>query len=44
MQTWMSAVRDEGDLLVKPEQAYMVTCILEAIYQSALSGDVVHFG
>jgi hypothetical protein len=29
-------------LVVKPEQAYVVSCILEAIYQSALSGDVVH--
>jgi len=42
MQTWFNAIRDEGELVVKPEQAYMVTCILEAIYKSAASGDVVH--
>ena len=44
MQTWIDAVRGEGELVVKPEQAYMVTCVLEAIYKSALSGDVVHMG
>jgi predicted dehydrogenase len=44
MQTWLNAVRGEGELVVKPEQAYMVTCILEAIYKSALSGDVVYMG
>jgi predicted dehydrogenase len=44
MQTWLNAVRGEGELVVKPEQAYMVTCILESIYKSALSGDVVYMG
>jgi predicted dehydrogenase len=44
MQTWLNAVRGEGELVVKPEQAYMVTCILEAIYKSALSGDAIHMG
>ncbi len=38
---WITAVRGEGELVVKPEQAYTVTCILEAIYQSAAKGDVV---
>lgn len=38
---WYNAVRGQGELVVKPEQAYIVTCILEAIYQSAASGDVV---
>jgi predicted dehydrogenase len=42
MQTWFDAIRGEGELLVKPEQAYTVTCILEAIYDSARSGKVVH--
>jgi predicted dehydrogenase len=42
MQAWINAVRGQSELVVKPEQAYIVTCILEAIYQSALSGDVVH--
>ncbi|OGO25995.1 MAG: oxidoreductase [Chloroflexi bacterium RBG_16_54_11] len=44
MRTWIDAVRGAGELVVKPEQAYMVTCILEAIYNSAASGDVVHMG
>jgi predicted dehydrogenase len=44
MQTWINAVRGLGELVVRPEQAYMVTCILEAIYKSASSGDVVHMG
>ena len=44
MLTWINAIRGEGDLVVKPDQAYMVTCILEAIYKSAASGDVVHMG
>jgi predicted dehydrogenase len=42
MQTWINCVRSEGDLVVKPDQAYVVTRILEAIYQSAANGDVVH--
>ena len=42
MQTWINSIRGEGELVVKPEQAYVVTRILEAIYMSAASGDVVH--
>lgn len=42
MLTWINAIRGEGELVVKPEQAYVVTRILEAIYQSAAKGDVVH--
>lgn len=42
MQTWLDAVKGEGELVVKPEQAYTVTKILEAIYDSAASGDVVY--
>lgn len=44
MQMWVDHQRGEGELVVKPEQAYMVTQILEAIYKSALSGDVVKMG
>jgi predicted dehydrogenase len=44
MQTWLAAVRGEGELVVKPEQAYTVTCILEALYQSAASGGAVQLG
>jgi len=42
MDTWIKAIRGEGELVVKPEQAYVVTRILEAIYRSAASGDVIH--
>ena len=41
---WFGAVRGESELVVKPEQAYTVTSILEAIYNSAASGDVVRMG
>jgi predicted dehydrogenase len=43
MQTWLNAIRNDTELVVKPEQAYTVTRILEAIYQSAASGELVHF-
>ena len=43
MQTWLDAIRHNTDVVVKPEQAYTVTCILEAIYQSAATGELVHF-
>jgi predicted dehydrogenase len=42
MDVWYNSVRTGAELVVKPEQAYTVTRILEAIYQSAASGDVVH--
>ena len=41
LDTWLKAVRGEDELVVKPEQAYKVTCILEAIYESALANDIV---
>ena len=41
---WFKAVRGEAELVVKPEQAYTVTAILEAIYNSAASGDIVRLG
>ncbi len=43
MQVWFDAVRGKGKLVVLPEQAYTVTRILEAIYQSAASGEIVKF-
>ena len=42
LDVWLKAVRGEDELVVKPEQAYGVTRILEAIYDSALSGDAIH--
>ncbi len=41
MATWLNAIRHDTDVVVKPEQAYTVTRILEAIYQSAASGQLV---
>lgn len=35
---WIDAVKNDGDVVVKPEQALVVTQILEAIYQSAKEG------
>lgn len=40
-QSWISHVRGEGGLVTKPEQAYVVTRILEAIYASGKSGKPV---
>ncbi len=38
-----NAVMNGGELVVKPEQALVVTQILEAIYQSAKEGKAVYF-
>lgn len=40
---WIDAVVNDGEPLVKPEQAYVVTQILEAIYESAKTGKPVYF-
>ncbi len=42
-RNFIAAVKGESEPLVKPEQAMVVTQILEAIYQSALSGQPVYF-
>jgi predicted dehydrogenase len=42
-QIWVKALKGEGDLFVKAEQAYAVTCILEAIYESSRTGKTIHF-
>jgi predicted dehydrogenase len=44
MRAWIGAIRGENELVVKPEQAYVVSGILEAIYNSAASGDIVRLG
>lgn len=38
---WLDAIRNDGEPLVKPEQAYVVTQILEAIYESHKTGKEV---
>ena len=42
-ELWIRAVREGSELLVKPEQALVVTEILEAIYTSAETGKPVFF-
>ncbi|MGM1048843.1 MAG: Gfo/Idh/MocA family protein [Bacillota bacterium] len=38
---WIEAIMEDKEPLVKPEEAYMVTTILEAIYESARTGKEV---
>lgn len=40
---WLEAILNDTEPLVKPEQAYVVTQILEGIYQAAESGKEVFF-
>ncbi len=40
---WLDAIIEDGEPLVKPEQAFKVTQILEAIYLSAETGNEVKF-
>lgn len=40
---WIDNIINDTDPVVKPEQAYVVTQILEAIYESAKTGRAVYF-
>lgn len=40
---WIDAVINDTEPVVKPEQAIVVTQILEAIYESAKTGKIVEF-
>ena len=40
---WISAVVNDTEPVVKPEEAYTVTRILEGIYESAKTGDIYRF-
>ena len=40
---WIDAVVNDTDPLVKPEQAFVVSQILEAIYESAKTGKTIEF-
>lgn len=40
---WVDALMGRSELYVKPEQAYTVTRILDAVYQSARTGKPVFF-
>jgi len=39
--SWIDAIVNDKDPVVKPEQAFVVTQILEAIYKSAETGKAV---
>ena len=41
---WLDAVKNDTDVVVKPEQALTVTRILDAIYRSGRTGRPVFFG
>jgi predicted dehydrogenase len=43
MQAWFDSLKNEADLVVKPEQACVVTTILEAVYKSAATGEAIKF-
>jgi predicted dehydrogenase len=40
---WIDAIVNDKEVTVKPEQALVVTEILEAIYESAATGKPVYF-
>lgn len=40
---WLSAILNDEEPLVKPEQAFVVTKILDNIYKSAASGKTIYF-
>ncbi|MDU5950070.1 MAG: Gfo/Idh/MocA family oxidoreductase, partial [Paenibacillus macerans] len=42
-RAWVQAILEDKEPLVKPEQALVVTEILEAIYKSAKTGQTVYF-
>ncbi len=42
-KAWVAAILEDKEPLVKPEQALVVTEILEAIYESAKTGRAVYF-
>ena len=42
-KSWIDSVVNGTELIVKPEQALVVTQILEAIYESAKTGKTVTF-
>ena len=40
---WVDALLGEGELFVTPEQALTVTKVLDAIYESARTGETIYF-
>ncbi|UJF32512.1 Gfo/Idh/MocA family protein [Paenibacillus hexagrammi] len=44
MRMWIKAIEEDAEPVVTPEQAYVVSQILEAIYESARTGQAVYVG
>ena len=42
-QIWVKALKGEGDLFVTADQAFVVTKVLDAIYESSRTGKAIHF-
>lgn len=42
-KVWLDAIEGKGELVVKPEQAFVVTKILDAVYKSAKTGKQIVF-
>lgn len=42
-EIWVAALKGEGELFVKAEQAFIVTNILDSIYESSKTGKPVYF-
>jgi predicted dehydrogenase len=40
---WLKAIQNNTSPLVKPEEALMVTKVLDSIYKSAQSGEAIKF-
>ena len=40
---WIDAIQNDTDPAVLPEQAATVTRVIEAIYESARTGETIHF-
>jgi predicted dehydrogenase len=42
MKMWIKAIEEDKDPVVTPEQAYVVSQILEAIYESSKTGKAIY--
>lgn len=40
---WVDALMGRGELFVKPEEAFVVSKILDAVYRSAETGKTIYF-
>jgi len=42
-QIWVKALKGEGNLFVTADQAFVVTKVLDSIYESSRTGKTIHF-